>query len=880
MKHMNQVTMAPRTESDSMRDILDWSKARPAWQRDALRRLITQGEPTDTDIDELTAICKDDRLPIEPLSEHHISGHFAGAPTVSLKKISGVQNVNALVENQSLTFIPKGVNIIYGDNGSGKSGYARILKRTCRSRTVRGYESPILPNIYDESPGPQSAEIEYLAGGQHQKAEWKGDEQCDELLSEISVFDSSTANVHVGDKNDLAYTPYPLRILERLANACGAVKSKIEAEISAIEARTPQSLSNLNCSPDTRTGALLHALGKSTDPDTVRSLSELAKEEYVRLAGLESDFAQDPKAATRKLAAQNQRLESLVSKLNALEKAISRESIRKLEVLTGDLETKRAAARIASLDLSKDEPLNGVGSNAWKVLWEAARDYSTSEAYPDLGFPVTGGNARCVLCHQQLDEEASQRLRRFETFVRDKTQREEADARTALSSYRDQLKGNITSFQDFGQARLFLSDELGHIELAAIFRRFWILGRWRLRAILRKGDSEGVPFPRASDVGLRNIIANNEQRASVLIADDESDERKILRKELEELRDRKLLATIKDDVLAQISRAKSIASLQSALKDASANTITTKNTSLSRDLVSDRLSAQFLREIDSFNLASLAIELSQVTSSYGVSRFQIRLIQNKRQKATDVLSEGEHRCVALAGFMTELATNDSQSGIIFDDPVSSLDHLHREAIAKRLAEEGRKRQVIVFTHDLPFLFLLNRACTQVEDPSQKTEVALRHIQKRQGQPGYCSNHAPDKAQDATSRLRSLRAHLENTKIQYDRDPDGIKWLITARGLIDSLRQTWETAVEDTISPVLRTFSNKVNTRGFAKLSAITLADAAAMRLSYGECSDLLHKASDKLNPAAPAPCVIEKRMNELEQWLQEVAQRQNQINAA
>ena len=872
--------MTPRTEAEAMRDILGWSKARPAWQRDALRRLVTQGELTDTNIDELTAVCKDDSLPIESLSEHHISGHISGAPTISLKKISRVQNVNALVENQSLAFIPKGVNIIYGDNGSGKSGYARILKRTCRARTVRGHEVSILPNIYDESPGPQSAEIEYLAGGQHQKAEWKGDEQCDELLSEISVFDSSTANVHAEDKNDLAYTPYPLRILERLANACGAVKSKIDSEISAIEAQTPQSLSNLNCSHDTRTGVLLHSLGKNTDPDTVRSLSELAQEESVRLVELESDFAQDPKAAVKRLAAQNQRLELLESKLNALEKAISSENIRKLGQLTDDLETKKEAAKIASLDLSKDEPLNGVGSNTWKILWEAARAYSTSEAYLDLAFPVTEEGARCVLCHQELDEEASQRLRRFEAFVQDKTQREEATARAALSSYRDQLKGNIASFRDFRQERLFLSDELGHVELADKFRRFWILGCWRLRAILRKGVSEGIPVLRASDVGLRNCIANNEQRASVLTADDESDERKILRKELEELRDRKLLATIKDDVLAQISRARSIASLQNTLKDALTNAITKKNTSLSRDLVSDRLSAQFVREIDSFNLTSLAIEFSRATSSYGVSRFQIRLIQNKRQKATDVLSEGEHRCVALAGFMTELATNDSQSGIIFDDPVSSLDHLHREAIAKRLAEEGRKRQVIVFTHDLPFLFLLRRACTQVEDPSHKTEVALRHIQKRNDQPGYCLNRAPEKAQDAASRLQSLRAHLESTKIQYDQDPDGIDWLITARGLIDSLRQIWETAVEDTISPVLRTYSSKVETRGFAKLSAITLADAAAMRLSYGECSDLLHKASDELNPATPAPCVIEERMKELEQWLQEVAQRQNQINAA
>ena len=168
---------------------------------------------------------------------------------------------------------------------------------------------------------------------------------------------------------------------------------------------------------------------------------------------------------------------------------------------------------------------------------------------------------------------------------------------------------------------------------------------------------------------------------------------------------------------------------------------------------------------------------------------------------------------------------------------------------------------------------------QVDDPSVKTEVALRHIQKRQNTPGHCRNEAPDKAQDAASRLKTMRNHLSNCHIQYDNDPDSIDWLITARGLIDSLRQTWETAVEDAISPVLRTFSSKVDTKGFGKLSAITDADATTMRQHYGKCSEMLHKASDSINPAAPTPEAIEKELKALETWFQAIAERQKKIQA-
>ena len=437
-------------------------------------------------------------------------------------------------------------------------------------------------------------------------------------------------------------------------------------------------------------------------------------------------------------------------------------------------------------------------------------------------------------------------------------------------------KTNLSMVDVLGEKR-FLADELGNAELASALWRHAVQVKWRLRAILKSNAETGSTLPKLADTGLQNTIDALESRATALLADDESDERKALRAELAELQDRQWLSGVKDDVLAEIERLKSLSALEMALKDTRPNVITQKNTVLSEALITDRLRSRFAQEIDHLNLAGLAIELTQARSQHGISRFRVSLIEGRSDNAGDILSEGEYRCVALAGFMAELATNDSGSGIIFDDPVSSLDHLHREAIAKRLAEEGRQRQVIVFTHDLPFLFMLRNACTQVDDPSEKTEVALRHVQKRQNTPGHCRNEAPEKAQDATSRLKTMRKHLSNCRIQYDNDPDSTDWLITARGLIDSLRQTWETAVEDAISPVLRTFSSKVDTRGFGKLSAITEADASTMREHYGRCSEFLHKASDAINPSAPTPESIEKELDALEAWLKAISERQKSI---
>src|SRR6185369_6852838 len=75
-------------------------------------------------------------------------------------------------------------------------------------------------------------------------------------------------------------------------------------------------------------------------------------------------------------------------------------------------------------------------------------------------------------------------------------------------------------------------------------------------------------------------------------------------------------------------------------------------------------------------------------------------------KPDQVLSEGEQRALALADFLAEATLTPGTAGIILDDPVTSMDNQRKERIAVRLAKEAKTRQVIVFTHDIVFLQML------------------------------------------------------------------------------------------------------------------------------------------------------------------------------
>lgn len=159
-----------------LQDILEWSVERPDWQRDALRRLVIQGELTDDDIGELTEICKGSHglvdLPDpEPLTEAHLPSTDASGGAVALESIFHHKGVNALAESQSLKFGPR-LTLVYGDNGAGKTGYIRILKSACRAR---GQER-ILGNVVSGStPIKPAVAIKYRVGASTDVAEWSGE---------------------------------------------------------------------------------------------------------------------------------------------------------------------------------------------------------------------------------------------------------------------------------------------------------------------------------------------------------------------------------------------------------------------------------------------------------------------------------------------------------------------------------------------------------------------------------------------------------------------------------------------------------------------------------------------------------------------------------
>jgi hypothetical protein len=129
-------------------DILAWSAKLSPWRQDCLRRLALADELVEQDLTDLLIMVKAAAgLPgdIAPMTAVPFEkAHFGGGAkhSVVIKGIANVENINRLIPKAGLSFCPNNLTVIYGRNGSGKSGFVRILRTACRTRIENAAKLP------------------------------------------------------------------------------------------------------------------------------------------------------------------------------------------------------------------------------------------------------------------------------------------------------------------------------------------------------------------------------------------------------------------------------------------------------------------------------------------------------------------------------------------------------------------------------------------------------------------------------------------------------------------------------------------------------------------------------------------------------------------
>ena len=857
-----------------LESIFEWSQGLHDWQRDALRRVLEKGPLDDQDADDLRALVKSSvdiadakKRQAVPLAKEQIPIAAVLGHPVILKALENVKSVNALADGQGLTFSERGLTVIYGDNGSGKSGYVRVMKHALRARDQ---DEMVLPNVFDAGKRGQkpSADFRIVEKQAERVLRWEEGKPPSEILSAISVFDSHCARVYIDRENDVAYVPYGLDLLVELARVSQIIKDKLNDEIqtNSVDLDVFRHLID-----DTEVGRLIQGLSSETDVEQIDKLCTLSPQEQSRIRELRKALREsDPSARIAALQRLDSRCDRLGVAVKTAEAALGDPAIAKLQRIYAEWSSAKKAADIAKQRAFEDPGLlPGTGGDEWKELFKAARKFSENTAYPSKPFPVTRSNARCVLCQQELLDGAL-RLKAFQDFLEadlEKTLRMKEQQRTAAratletvlvgeSLADEETISEVSAFDEGAGALLtnFKTESAKHLAFA--------------RKVLegKEMDARKLPtgVPGSIDEVRRTIAAEIKSLKSAASAEN----RPAMEKEFAALQARTNLDKDKEALKRAVRRLKLVSKLEAAARLVSTTGISKKAAELNDAAVTEALKVKLNEEFASLGAEHLKMKVEKRTSkgrTYHKLRLDLKIPRDV--SLSNVLSEGEQRAIAIGSFLAEVNLGGVSSGVVFDDPVSSLDHTRRELVAARLIKEAAKRQVIVFTHDLYFLFLLLDGVAK-----SGVEHKTLSVNAWAGEAGIVHLDVPFRGKSVKDRVRELRALYQKAEKAY-RQGQKQDYELAIRDGYERLRESWERSIEEVLfAGVVQRFKQGLETQ---MLHSVQVEDSDFVEVHAGmtRCSVFAHDQSMHANPAMPTPAELLRDIDLLDAFRVRIEER-------
>lgn len=717
---MNDSGSALQTiETQTIWDALDlWAEKLAPWQRLILIAAICEGRVDDKTVDAAYRLF----LTIKKLADAEPESHPAApgswrpkavaAQALALLRVDGLTNVNALPAEAALTFGPQ-LTVIYGQNGAGKSGFVRVLANACFSRQ----KAPILPDINAEGARPAtSAAIHISLDGEAQAPLIYTAETEHSLLKRIAVFDTAVARYLLNQASAFEFKPAGFDVFPEMVRVYGLLHAKLEADIAS---RTSENKFPAAFIGDaTAVHTLVSTLGPTTDLETARKLAVYGDAERARLDQINTQIvaltARSPKAALSALIEAKNDILILTTQLGALGGLLGSDPVSARSKDIGITEAAKANATRLGSDQFQRDFLRHVGGEAWERFVASAHDLGAlqGDRYPKAG-------ERCLLCEQALSEDAAKHIQSLFEFSKGEAREVAATAQLKLAGHAKAVRElGLEVFTDAARVKTHLvrldPALAGQVDLlmthARATKSATLTDLADLTTTAKPIDS--APVLEALTALLGVIDADIVR----LQADDTEASLGSLREEYRLLRHRNVLAQQLPEIEVYVRSAAWAQKAAGAQSAFNTRAITDKEKELFGQVIGERYRTRFTEECAALN-CSVPVRLQTV----GRSGQTLRSMEMKGGYKPDaVLSEGEQRAVAVADFLTEVAMNSSSAGIVFDDPVNSLDHQRKVLIARRLTSEARGRQVIVFTHDLVFLTALLSA-SEGQDPPISVE---------------------------------------------------------------------------------------------------------------------------------------------------------------
>ncbi|MBF7735988.1 AAA family ATPase [Rhodococcus erythropolis] len=700
----------------------EWANSSDEWVRYIVRQVLSGGDPLASDgeaqaytlfrqekaldarelpIEESLAILEREDDAIEPLT---------------LTSISAVTGVNALVDGGGIE-PHEGLTILFGENGTGKTGYSRVFKALAASRTA----DVILGDIKAATPQVQSALVSYTLGSELKTHTWTG-QQGVAPFTRMSIFDSPSVSFHVDDDLEYVYVPAALALFNHVIAGIKSVQTQIDQAIQDLRSGSTGIASRFPRGATVY--PLIETLGASTDLEQLKAVADPDPNVDARIGDLRRTVAALEANTISTEIKLRQRVERILTQASTAATVIADFNVvaydRELATLV-ELEVDYRTFRVALFEAAD---LPAEPDDTWSAFLESGEAYQAH-----LSALGAHDAERCLYCRQPVGEAARSLIGKYSEYLEDKITTEIAASKTRLyvltepvtSIQAGDLTTYATEYADTDDKPSF------HAELD------------RTLALIVK-LTERLRFASNVEPTLTELASSDaeELAAALVVATQALDDlRKQAATRAETLTTKKK-ELVELEAAAELTRSWTV--IDSHVRDAKqADRLTLlakpmpgllrSVTGLAKTASDRMINESFDMLFNEERTALRAPEL-QVEFVGRQGRAQRRKVLSGKHRPSKVLSEGEQKVLAMADFLAEARLTGITAPVIFDDPVSSLDHRRVNEVAKRIASLAETTQVIVFTHDILFASTLltlmesSKRCSyfQITDEDGKGQV--------------------------------------------------------------------------------------------------------------------------------------------------------------
>jgi energy-coupling factor transporter ATP-binding protein EcfA2 len=838
--------------------IIDWLKNQHYWLQYAGNELLEGAEITDALVTIAYTYFKEDlelkELPDgrTPIIFNEVAAAAAGAASqLKLLSINSIENVNALVAGQEIV-INENLTLIYGDNGAGKSGYIRLLNNAFNSRGDKN----MLGNVYVAAGGGEpKCKFIFQSGAEAYPKEFPVDKSCAEF-SQFSVFDAQSVRVHLDGDNQLNFTPSGFEFFDKVLQLFEAVKRKLATEI---QANKPINNYLIHFQNENVIRNHISLLGAQSNEDEIKKLGTFTEEDAktleevtAKIAALKALNIKEQIAGFEKL---QRDLAEFMQKQQAILACLTDEKIKYYTSLINAFHSLQALSKAEGIKSLEQYEIDLIGSTQWREFIVAAKNYTAAiEQNREGNTFYPSDKDHCVFCLQPLTEKENVLINTYWQFLKSEAEKELSRTIQKIREATKELKGLVpVKFDD--SAGLYGYLNATKPALTAKWKDIVTNSEKVRQNMIANLDNLNNELPVITFTDSTNeftaVVAIIKAEIDSLFAKKPDQEIASLTFQMLFLQDKSLLSKLLSEILIFIAAHKWATAAEQTVGAFRTNSITALQGSLFTQHITNNYSTTFVDECKILNAPNV-VEISQ----HNAKAATYRKLLVAKQSASQILSEGEQRAISLADFLTEVQLNPNNAGVIFDDPVTSLDHKRRAIIAKRLVELSVTKQVIIFTHDISFFAKL----TNYADKTEGLKITKTSIRKFGNSVGIVKPELPWVAQKIKDRIGYLRNDLVRLK-KLEKEGEQDQYDMQIKGWYGLLREAWERSVEERLfKGAIERFSGEIHSLRLAKVE-VTPELIKMIDEGMTQASNWVHDQAMGLNPPIPDSAKAENDLN-------------------